>query len=507
MLANELTLNQIAKISSGNLTYDSYQKRWRVYLDSYTGGEDYRRGKYLTRYQLETQAEYDQRIQNTPLENHCASIVSVYKSFLFRVSPERKFNSIEGMTELEDFIKDADMDGRSLNAFMKDVATWSSVFGHCFIMVTKPNVGAITRAEEQIIGARPYVSLLTPLVVLDWYYKRQPSGRYELDYFKYVEEVIDNILVVKEWTRDTIKTTHINDEKKEIIEETTEVNGLGEIPVVTVYNIRSTVRGLGVSDLADICDLQRFIYNATSEAVESLRMDSHPSLVATPETRVGTGAGSLILMPENLDPGLKPYILQNTGASVEMIYKSIQHTTSAIDKIANTGAVRATESRTLSGVAMEVEFSLLSAKLSEKADNLELAEEQMWKFWCKYMGMNSDVEIDYPGEFNVRDTESQIRQLKTAADTNPQDPRVKQAIDDAILDWLEVDDSEEPEETLSEEIKEDIQDSIMAGKTDSEIVSEGITTAQLTAAKADLLQVEVPNNTRPLGTITRAQPD
>lgn len=154
---------------------------------------------------------------------------------------------------------------------------------------------------------------------------------------------------------------------------------------------------------------------------------------------------------------------------------------------------------------MEVEFSLLSAKLSEKADNLELAEEQMWKFWCKYMGMNSDVEIDYPGEFNVRDTESQIRQLKTAADTNPQDPRVKQAIDDAILDWLEVDDSMEPEETLSEEIKEDIQESIMAGKTDAEIVAEGITTAQLTAAKSDLLQVSVPTS-RP-GTITRAQPD
>ena len=506
MLSNELALNQVAKISSGNLTYESYKRRWRIYLDSYVGGEDFRKGAYLTKYQLETNQEYSARLQNTPLENHCASIISVYKSFLFRVPPVRTFNSIEGMPELEAFIKDADMDGRSLNQFMKDAATYSSVFGHCFILVTKPNVGAITRAEEQIIGARPYLSLLTPLVVLDWYYKRSASGRYELAYFKYVEEVIDNIIVIREWTLDSIKTTHIDDEKKEIIEETTEVNGLGEIPVVTVYNIRTTVRGLGISDLVDICDLQKFIYNATSEAVESLRMDSHPSLVATPETRVGTGAGSLILMPENLDPGLKPYILQNTGASVEMIYKSIEHTTGVIDKIANTGAVRATESRTLSGVAMEVEFSLLSAKLSEKADNLELAEEQMWRLWCKYMGMTADVKIDYPGEFNVRDTESQIRQLKTAADTNPQDPRVKQAIDDAILDWLEVDDAE-PTETLTEEIKEEIQDSIMAGKTDAEIISEGTTTAQLTAAKADLLQVQVPNNRRPLGTITRAQPD
>ena len=68
-------------------------------------------------------------------------------------------------------------------------------------------------------------------------------------------------------------------------------------------------------------------------------------------------------------------------------------------------------------------------------------------------------------------------------------------------------DDAEPTETLTEEIKEEIQDSIMAGKTDAEIISEGTTTAQLTAAKADLLQVSVPNNTRPIGTITRAQPD
>jgi len=350
-------------------------------------------------------------------------------------------------------------------------------------------VGAQTRAEEQQIGVRPYVNLLTPLVVLDWYYKRQPTGRYELDYFKYVEEINQNIITVKEWSRTTIKTTIIDDEKKEIVSSEEEVNGLGEIPVVVAYNQRSTVRGLGVSDLTDICDLQKFIYNATSEAVESLRMDSHPSLVATPETRVGTGAGSLILMPENLDPGLKPYILQNTGASVEMIYKSIEHTTSVIDKIANTGAVRATESRTLSGVAMNVEFQLLNAKLSEKADNLELAEEQMFNFWCKYMGTTWNGSIEYPGEFNVRDTQSEIAQLKTASETNSQDPRVRQAIDEAILDWLEVDDSKEPEETLSEEIKEDIQESIMAGKTDSEIVAEGATTAQLTAAKVDLLNL------------------
>ena len=147
-------------------------------------------------------------------------------------------------------------------------------------------------------------------------------------------------------------------------------------------------------------------------------------------------------MPENLDPGLKPYLLEFSGASVDSIYKAIEHTIAAIDKMANTGAVRATESRTMSGVAMETEFQLLNARLSEKADNLELAEEQMWQLWFEYMGQQWMGEINYPGSFNIRDTGKEIEQLQVAANTNPLDPRVKAAIDMKILDWLDLDEDE-----------------------------------------------------------------
>jgi hypothetical protein len=91
---------------------------------------------------------------------------------------------------------------------------------------------------------------------------------------------------------------------------------------------------------------------------------------------------------------------------------------------------------------METEFQLLNARLSEKADNLELAEEQMWRLWCEYMGYTWDGCIDYPGSFNMRDTSKEIEQLKIAADTNPVDPRVKAALDMKILDWLDLSEEE-----------------------------------------------------------------
>ena len=103
--------------------------------------------------------------------------------------------------------------------------------------------------------------------------------------------------------------------------------------------------------------------------------------------------------------------------------------------MANTGAVRATESKTMSGVAMETEFQLLNARLSEKADNLELAEEQMWQLWYEYMGQQWMGSIEYPGSFNIRDTSGEINQLKTAKDTAT-DPIVIRKIDEHILEWM-----------------------------------------------------------------------
>lgn len=474
----------LKRLLAGNLLYQEYYDQWQYLLESYMGGSEYRDAGHLTRYQLETDSEYRARLKSTPLENHCASVIQVYNSFLFRQEPKRDFTVNGESFELEQFLRDADMDGRSLNQFMKEVSTWTSVFGMAWIIVSKPNVGAVTLAEEQAQGVRPYLSYLTPLVVLDWHYERRPNGRVQIVYIRYMEDSTGDLVTLKEWTPDTITTTVVDRKKKKVQEETIEVNGLGRVPAVCVYNGRSVIRGFGISDIADIANQQKFIYNATSEVEQSIRMDSHPSLVKTPETQAGIGAGSIIHMPENLDPGLKPYLLEFGSASVDSIYKAIEHSIESIDKMANTGAVRATESRTMSGVAMETEFQLLNARLSEKADNLELAEEQMWDLWFQYQGQQWQGEIDYPGSFNIKDTASEINQLSTAKNTAT-DPRVLARIDHHILEWMGEDadlvlgDTTAPEQELLhpsleglslQEQQTHIQEMVMQGITNEEIL-------------------------------------
>ena len=64
---------------------------------------------------------------------------------------------------------------------------------------------------------------------------------------------------------------------------------------------------------------------------------------------------------------------------------------------------------------METEFQLLNARLAEFADNLELAEEQIWRWYALYQGTAFDGEIEYPDEFDVRDVPNALRSLQTIA--------------------------------------------------------------------------------------------
>lgn len=431
---NQTLLEQYMQVVSTNLLYNRNRSQWDYLLNSYMGGMEYKRASMLTKYLNETEAEYTARVVSTHLENHCKSVVSTYVSFLFRDKPKREFGSIEYEPMLEDFLEDCDHDGRSFDSFIKETAVWSSVFGHCWVMVVKPNVQANTLAEEQAVGVRPYLTLLTPLTVMDWRWDRLPSGKFTLSYLKYAEEANDTMSVIKEWTKEMITTYEVNHKEKAVRSTIEEINGLGEIPAVLAYSTRSPVRGIGVSDINDIADAQRFIYNLNSEVEQSVRINGHPALVKTPGTEASAGAGAIIQMEDNLDPGLKPYML-TVSTDINSIYNAINHVTDSIDKMANTGSIRATESRRMSGVAQEQEFQLLNARLSEKADNIELTEEQIWQWYSQYQGYEWDGKIEYPESFAIRDTYNDIEALVKAKQAAT-DPRVFNIIDHELIELL-----------------------------------------------------------------------
>lgn len=425
---------QYLQVTSTNQLYIRNRDRWQYLLDSYMGGIEWQQAQQLTKYVNETTGEYQARIISTHLENHCKSVISTYVSFIFRETPERDFGSLITDQGLEAFLEDADMDGRSFDAFMKELSIWSSVFGHCWALVVKPNVGSGTLGDELAQGVRPYVNLITPLMVTDWRWRRGDNGRYNLEYLKYIEEGNETITTIREWTTTEIHTWVVDHQTKQVIDHYIEPNGCGEIPAVISYNQKSPVRGLGVSDISDIADAQRSIYNLTSECEQSIRINGHPALVKTAGTEASAGAGAIIQMEDNLDPGLKPFVI-SVSTDISSIFTAINHTVDAIDRMANTGSVRGTESRRMSGVAQQQEFELLNSKLSEKADNLQLTEENIWQWFAYYQGKTWSGEVTYANSFNIRDKASEVDLLVKARQAAT-DPRVLQLIDHEIIELL-----------------------------------------------------------------------
>jgi len=431
-------------ITSTHPDYLANENNWEFYLRSYLGGDDYRGGNYLVRYLNESNEDYSRRVDLTPIDNHCANVVHIYSSFLWKNQPTRNYNSLDGDPILIEMMRDTDLDGQSLDTFMKEAQIWSSVYGHCWIMVDKPKSNAGTRAEELEQAIRPYFNLYTPENVFDWKWDRTASGRMKLVYLKLRESVVrinetDSKSYFREWTEESVKVWEVHNENERVIEEMD--NPLGVIPAVYLPAARTVTRGIGKSDIADISLVQKAIYNELSEIEQLIRISNHPTLVKTFDTDATAGAGGVVHMPDELDGNLKPYMLQPSGANLQGVMESIQKKTESINRMAHLGAVRGTDAVKASGIALQTEFQLLNAKLAEKADLLENAEEQLWRFVALWQDKMPDVEVYYPDSFDVRDYQNELIFLQQARASGVQSPTFTRGVDKMIVDLI-LDDEE-----------------------------------------------------------------
>ena len=421
------------QIEQQHSQYKGMMPRWEYFIRSYLGGKEYQDGKYLQPYQLEFENEYYKRIQYTALDNHCRNIVDIYSSFLFRVEPTRQLGSLQDDLSVEQFLEDADLEGRQFDDLMREAQRLASVYGHIWLLIDKPSTNVMTRAEELNQGIRPYINIYTPENVLDWHYSRSTAGYYYLDYLKIRESSVEEGDYFKLWYEDKIDTVFVSNKNRDEPKLMESVpNPIMKIPAVILYNQRSPMRGLGISDLTDVADLQKAIYNEFSEIEQIIRLSNHPSLVKTKDTDAGAGAGSIIEIPENLDANLKPYILQPSGSNLDGVIKSINHKVEAINRLSHVGTIRATAERVQSGIALRTEFELLNARLSEKSKLMELAEEQIWRLFADWQETVFDGEIEYPESFDIRDWATDLELLQAAKASNIKSSTFAKEIDKQI---------------------------------------------------------------------------
>ena len=401
--------------------YKKHIYRWRDYYDSYYGGQDYQQGQYLRKYLQEEDDgynEYGKRIMGTPLDNHCRSVVDTYSSFIWRDTPQREFGSLADNPALQPFLKDADLEGRSFDAVMREATTLANIYGHVLLMLDKPASEASTLAEELAQGIRPYLSVITPENIIDWHFERMANGRYMIDYLKLKEFEDEQKCIYRVWTPETVGVYQVDEENAEMVLLEQYDNTMGHIPAVFLYGQRSHERGIGISQIADVADVQKSIYNELSELDQIVRLSNHPSIVATEGVDLMGGAGSVITIEDrDIDPALKPYMLQPSSQSISSILESIKTKTAMIDRMANLSSMRSTSKATASGVSLKIERELLNVKLAQIADNLEIAEEQIWHHFLHFYDAEGhfDGVIDYPDNFDMTDTYTELDFLMKAS--------------------------------------------------------------------------------------------
>jgi hypothetical protein len=415
--------------------YNENAPLWDYYYRSYVGGDEYKKGAYLRKYLNEDAApgdQYGQRLANTALQNHVKSIVHIYRSYLFRNGPKRTLANLMNLPDVLNFITDVDLNGTDLNAFMKKLNDGLMVYGSMWVLVDRPAYRTLTRAQELEMGIRAYANAYIPSNVLDWEFKPDVTGKNKLVYLKVVEfsgENYDNLVV---WYENRVEryTVEKNQYKRQIltrgsigqdtgdsiveygkiIKSEEYINPLGYIPAFRLLTDD------GNSQIADIADTQRSIYNRLSELEQAIRVSGHPTLVKTADTSASAGAGSIITMPEDLPGDKNPYLLQPSGSTINSILQAINMDIDAIDKMAHVSGIRGTIGSAMSGVALQTEMAMLNSRLSDFAEILQEAEYKIWELWLNWQNLTAsqDFMIEYGKSFDIRDKQSDLALLEIA---------------------------------------------------------------------------------------------
>ena len=410
--------------------WESVAKLANYHYQSYIGGQKYKAGRHLTQYLGEHGAPgdaYGKRIASTPLDNHVQTTIDIYRSFLFRELPRRELGNLTGNPLVREWMMDTDQEGQGMNSFLKTANDLAMVTGSVWILVDKPNYKVETQAQEIEMGIRAYACVYTPQNVLDWYYERNVAGKLMLKHIKVVEHENDDYITFTCWYPEYVEKYKVKKDEMgelvEILEYEAYENPLGYVPFVHHAPLRSPVKGVGYSLVADVADQQRYIYNLLSELEQTIRISGHPTLAKTAATDATAGAGGIVTMPEDMDPGLAPFLLQPNAQGIGGILDTIDKCVDSIQRMTHTSAVQATKGTPMSGVALQTERQLLNAKLSDLADTIRETEIAMWKIWFDWqaLDMPQDFHVEYPESFDIRDTHAELEKYKKALELVPHD--------------------------------------------------------------------------------------
>lgn len=450
-------------ITQTNSLYDRYHHDWKLCINSYYGGVEYKNGKYLRAYEsdfntpsqvmntyvtnsdgsvvskVRAKVEYGQtsnetskgldryaggfygeKLDNTPLYNYVKLITAEYNSILFRNPPQRYLGKAP---ETKIFVEDVDGEGNSINEFMSQVDVMTTVYGVCHVSCIKP------------IGSDiPKWRIHSPLDVTNWQYKFDVDGNLKLEKLVIVVERSDAHVVYRYFTPNTIETVFvgsdtnyippIDDVDLEALDEKSyrivQINELGYIPVQTFYQNTKVYNNIGTTVIQDVAQIQRSIYGDMAEVYAAITYGAHPTLVVDENTamlnngQVGAEPGSTVKVQSSLT-GEAAYTYEFKAPPLNAITEIRELVDNKVQKLSQIAMLRSEDliKAANSGAQIEVFDDKLSALIRRKATNLENGEAKLWDIWFDWLNMikPEDFSISYNRQYNKRALEYELKEI------------------------------------------------------------------------------------------------
>jgi hypothetical protein len=395
-----------------NKIYQATYLQMKSYESAYLGGYAFKQAVRRKR-PSEDSTLYIDLLQNTVAQPVCRYIVDTINDVLFEPGVKRNltFCTAEG-TYIEPnntewarlFTLDADLNNRSIDAFMEQIGDLTSIFGHCWVAVDMP------KTEDGNLG-RPYVVAISPLSVYDWEFDYY-GGRPMLKYVKVLEHESDDCYYFKcyylgtateptHWRQYEVEKNLAGDRLNydaELLAEGDYPPGMS-IPVFIAYGRKDPrIIDLGISDIDAATDAQREHYKLECEAYSSIQF-AKTIIRADKGVTVPAHAGAIVRATQ----GQVETISVDTG-DVEKIMKKQADILEQIEALTGLGGLRNTKNQIASGVAIIEERKQLHRLAKAKARLMEVTEEMIFTYAARFMDMRWAGEVHYNTDYEAHDT-------------------------------------------------------------------------------------------------------
>ena len=411
---------------------------------AYEGGSVFK-SLVLKKKPTESQALFDDKIDNVAAQPICKSIIEELVNIIFSYEPTREVQfgnanrPVATPDWVEDFLDNADLENNTLSDVMEKAATLASMSGWSWIFMDLPSTPDTKN--------RPYLSVSAAENVIAFDYDTA-TGSKRLTSLKVIEYQDQEKTIIKVWTAGyleldeetgttiaypTTAERYVIDNKDKagtqyVAEETFEFSFDYPIPAIQLLPVPDiNNKFIGVSDISEAADVQRQVLRLEAEAFDSIRF-SKPLIRAVAGMQIPAGGGGIARGEKD-----SIEVFEIPTADISEIRLQQESILTMLDSYSGRGGTRKSSTSLQSGISIIEERRGLHRKAASRARVMQSTEEEVFNFVAAMMGITWSGSIEYNTDFEARDVQFRLALLKTAKELSPNNATVTSIVDDEVI--------------------------------------------------------------------------